>query len=526
MFRTLLLSVAFAVVVAGPLLNLGHYWNHNPLYGFGWFVLVLSGVLVLQRMDQLPNIRPARSRLPGLIVVLMLVLMIPLRVVQVGNPDWRVLDTLYMLVTVCVLLLMTGVFFGWRWARILAFPILFLLVGLPWPVKLENAVTLHSLLSVGQTAQTLLGWAGYQVQANGYEIQTAYGVSHLAEACSGIRSFHLALVGGLFLGALFRLSLKRRAILLILCILTAYLVNVARVVALVAVMVRYQSQGAMDDWHDVIGWSTQLGFIVLMFIEAKLLSIFIWEPRRTRVDGESGVIRKALREAPRGHVFLLLIIILLTVGTHVLAEGWYRWHEQRAPAMTYTTGWKLVDELPDPNVREQEIPLLVREQLPYEEARMYTWLDPNGALWQLMWLRFDGSTYSAFAHNIHQPETCLPSQNFALKEICPPLELNIDGQTFTWQHQVYEREGIVLQLFFNKTATGPLLVDGSERDWSAMGRLHQAAQGLRIIDAQVMHLSVFAPYPPETAKVLAQGYLSRFIQDAVLPAEARESARP
>jgi exosortase len=523
MFSSLLLLAAFATVVAGPLLNLSHYWNHNPLYGFGWFVLVLGGILAVQRLDRLPRYHPDNT--PGIspLILLLLVLWIPLRVVQVANPDWRVLDALFMGSSVVILLLMIDRFFGRRWARTLAFPVLFLLVGLPWPVKIENAVTLHSLLSVGETAQTLLGWAGYQVQANGYEIHTAYGVSHLAEACSGIRSFHLALVGGLFLGAFLPLSRKRRILLLILCLLTAYAVNVIRVLALVSIMLQSHSQEAMTQWHDRIGWITQIGFIALMFAEAKLLSLFTWEPRRLHLAGENGVIREAVREAPYGNAFFLMLVIVLAVGSHVLAESWYRMHERHAPAMTYATGWKLVDTLPDPNIRQQDIPLLVREQLPYEDARLYTWLDPNGALWQLMWLSFDGSTYSAFAHNIHQPETCLPSQNFALREDCPPLVMDIDGQRFTWQHQVYQRDDIVLQLFFNKTATGPLLIDGSELDWTPLGRLKQAWDGYRIQNAQVMHLSVFAPYKPATAQALAEGYLSKFIEDAVIPEEAEAS---
>ncbi len=318
------------------------------------------------------------------------------------------------------------------------------------------------------------------------------------------------------------LSIKRRILLLAACFLTAYLINVGRVVALVSIMLHSHSQETMTLWHDRIGWISQLVFIVLMFVEAKFLSLFRWEPPR-HVSGENGVIRQAAREAPRGHVFLLMVILVLAISVHVLAEGWYRWHEQRAPAMTYAAGWKLVDELPDPNIRQQDIPLLVREQLPYEDARLYTWLDPNGALWQLMWLRFDGSTYSAFAHNIHQPETCLPSQNFALVESCPPLVMTIAGREFTWEHQIYQRDDIVLQLFFNKTATGPLLVDGNKRDWSPLGRLQQAWEGYRISNAQVMHLSVFAPYQPATAQKLAEGYLSRFIEGAVLPAEQAQA---
>ena len=168
----------------------------------------------------------------------------------------------------------------------------------------------------------MLGWFGYQVQATGYEIQTAYGVSHLAEACSGIRSFHLALVGGLFLGAFMRLSFKRKVLLLVLCFATAYLVNVARVVALVSIMLHQHSQGAMELWHDRIGWGSQLGFIALMFVEAKLLSIFTWEPEAPPKSRASpGVIREALREAPRGHTGLLGVIILLAVGVQCAGRG-------------------------------------------------------------------------------------------------------------------------------------------------------------------------------------------------------------
>ena len=96
MFSSLLLLAAFAAVVAGPLLNLSHYWNHNPLYGFGWFVLVLGGILAVQRLDRLPRYHPDNT--PGLspLILLLLVYVSVLTPLQIAFfeqdfanlPDW------------------------------------------------------------------------------------------------------------------------------------------------------------------------------------------------------------------------------------------------------------------------------------------------------------------------------------------------------------------------------------------------------------------------------------------------------
>ena len=506
--------IALIGLLVEPLINLSQYWSHNPLYGYGWFVPLMAAILVFQRVEKLPQPMPSRRKWLGRLIVLILICWIPLRVVQVANPDWRVLDTLFVGSGLVAAIFLLTRLFGSSWAKVMFFPLLFLVTALPWPIQLERLVTLQSLQSVGEAARVILGLFDMHVEVVGFEIRTPYGVSHLSDACSGIRSFHLAVVGGLFLGGFLPMSFARRFYLLLACVATGFLINVVRVCLLVTILFNSQSVQVMNDWHDQLGWITQAVFLVLMLAEAVAFYAIKRVRTATTLTAEPSyrVNMPDISLAARKHVSLLLTIIMFCIWVPLVAEGWYLLHERERGVSDKVMGWSLVDELPHESVREMPMPQIVQEQLPYEEGRYLVWQDPSGAVWQLYWMRFDGSTYSAFAHNIHQPETCLPSQNYAFVEGYKPVELELDGEEYVWLHQYYEREGAPLHLFFNKTANGLGHVDGSNQDWSPLGRLKQAWNGIRIRNAQVLHISAYTGAPTEEVRNMAQLYLQQFVE--------------
>ncbi len=506
--------IALIGLLVEPLINLSQYWSHNPLYGYGWFVPIMVAILAYQRIEKLPHPDPSRRKWLGRCIVLILIFWIPLRVVQVANPDWRVLDTLFMGSGMLAVLLLLARMFGTGWAKAMFFPLLLLATALPWPIQLERIVTLQSLQSVGEAAKVILGLFGMQVEVVGFEIRTPYGVSHLSDACSGIRSFHLAVVGGLFLGGFLPMSFVRRGWLLLACLATGFVINVVRVCLLVTILFQSQSVLVMNEWHDQLGWITQAVFLVLMLVEA-VLFFAIKRPHDLLTLGAQPTYTANLADvalAARKHVSLLLTIIMFCIWVPLMAEGWYLLHERERGISDKATGWSLVEELPHESVREMPMPQIVQEQLPYEDGRYLVWYDASGAVWQLYWMRFDGSTYSAFAHNIHQPETCLPSQNYTFVEAYKPVGREIDGEEYVWRHQYYEREGAPLHLFFNKTANGLSHVDGSSQDWSALGRLKQAWEGIRIRNAQVLHISAFSSASTEEVRHMAGQYLEQFVE--------------
>src|SRR5579862_3532117 len=89
------LSILIVALLVPPGINLLQYWLHNPLYGYGLWVPLLAGYLIWQR-------RPPSDAVPAHPLPLATLILLacyfaavpPLRVVQIANPDWRLLDWL------------------------------------------------------------------------------------------------------------------------------------------------------------------------------------------------------------------------------------------------------------------------------------------------------------------------------------------------------------------------------------------------------------------------------------------------
>jgi hypothetical protein len=103
-------------------------WLVNDQYSYGWFVPLFALVLFWLRWEDAPQLR-ARSEEQGaeenaaqtlssnllapstkaralsiVIVILALVLLLPIRVFEIGNPDWRPLSWLHAICTVTITL--------------------------------------------------------------------------------------------------------------------------------------------------------------------------------------------------------------------------------------------------------------------------------------------------------------------------------------------------------------------------------------------------------------------------------------
>lgn len=133
--------IAFLLLWLEVIYQLQSEWSLNPQYGYGWTVPFLAAWLFYQRWGKRPE--PAASRARGLTIVIALLaaaILLPARIVAVANPDWRLLSWTMALAAVVISLAAVFLAGGRPWLRHLAFPILFFLVAVPWPVQLEQAV--------------------------------------------------------------------------------------------------------------------------------------------------------------------------------------------------------------------------------------------------------------------------------------------------------------------------------------------------------------------------------------------------
>src|SRR5438105_10133695 len=87
-----LTALAFLFLWLEVIDQLQSEWSLNPQYGYGWTVPFLAAYIFSQRWRCRPA--PTTPRFPGLTIslgVLAAVLLFPVRLVAVANPDWRLL---------------------------------------------------------------------------------------------------------------------------------------------------------------------------------------------------------------------------------------------------------------------------------------------------------------------------------------------------------------------------------------------------------------------------------------------------
>src|SRR5882762_4164317 len=129
--------------------HLSGEWSVNEQYNYGWFVPFFVVLLFWLRWQDKPKLqsRGQRSEVRGqsanfrisdfgfrisAAAVCCLLLLLPLRLFEIGNPDWRPLGWLHAAVVVTLTLLIIWTVGGTSWLRHFAFPVAFIFVAVPW----------------------------------------------------------------------------------------------------------------------------------------------------------------------------------------------------------------------------------------------------------------------------------------------------------------------------------------------------------------------------------------------------------
>src|ERR1022692_1980579 len=161
----------------------------------------------------------------------------PTRFLHEANPTWRLTSLLWTLEVIGLTLLLLQMFtevgsqrpqgrsqrseIRGQW-RGLAFPVCFFLVAVPWPSGLETFMVQSLMRSNVATTVELLGLFGIPAVQHANVIEVGTGVVGIDEACSGIRSLQATLMISLFLGELYRLTVRRRVGLVVLGFVLAF----------------------------------------------------------------------------------------------------------------------------------------------------------------------------------------------------------------------------------------------------------------------------------------------------------------
>src|SRR6058998_1642058 len=274
---TLLKNLSAPVVVAVLMLTvlwlllwhqLSGEWSVNEQYNYGWFVPFFGLYLFWLRWQDRPALEvrsqklEVRSRLVAAVIGLAaLLLLLPVRLFEIGTPEWRPLGWIHAASVATLTLLYFWCVGGRPWLRHFAFPIAFFFVAVPWVTPIEVPIIQGLMRVVAAVAAETVTLFGIPTHLEGNLIRVSSGLVGVNEACSGVRSLQTALMIGLLFGELKRLSILRRIVLIAGAIAIALAANLCRAVFLVLIAAT-ENISQVSRWHNLAGYA----IVALVFV--------------------------------------------------------------------------------------------------------------------------------------------------------------------------------------------------------------------------------------------------------------------
>ncbi len=498
-----LAGTALLLVWLEVVLQLESEWSLNPQYGYGWTVPFLALYLFYQRWVHQPA--PVAPRFRGLTISVLIVvaaLLLPARWISVANPDWRMISwTLALVATVVCLgaLFLAG---GVPWLRHFAFPILFFLVAVPWPVQFEQTVVQSLMRADTAITIQILNFIGTLAVRHGNVIELGTGQVGIDDACTGVRSLQATFMVALFLGEFYRMGIGRRIGLVVAGALIAFVCNIGRTFLLCEVAATSGIE-AIHRWHD------PAGFTILGICMAALWAMSLWlTPKRPAEPARGSPAPN--RSASRGF-WLSGGLIIWIACTELAVAVWYApTRAQAANQASWTVTWPTgeLDYQPEP------IPEAVETLLRFNEGGSAIWRSADDRRWMMYsfhWL--PGRTAALFVKN-HRPDICLPASGLTMEHQSDLQVVTVNGVNLPIRSYRFDDRGRPLHIFYCYWDGRSTYIDGASagEDWSARGRLNAAWQGKRELGTRMLELAVWGYENEAEADTALQRELSKIVR--------------
>ena len=162
--------------------------------------------------------------------------------------------------------------FGWRHLRLLAFPLLLLILMVPLPAMVFNQIAFPLQLFASRVGESALTMAGVPVLREGNVLELASTKLEVAQACSGIRSLVSLLTLGILLGKLTEPRLSVRVLLAFLTVPVAIMANAARVAGTGLAANWIGPEAADGFFHAFSGWLVFVAAFGLLLLAQRIFS--------------------------------------------------------------------------------------------------------------------------------------------------------------------------------------------------------------------------------------------------------------
>jgi len=254
---------AFAFLYRGVIAKLVYDWTYDGNFSHGFLIVPIAAYLVWERRRKLAA-TPIEPTVVGLVLL----------VGSIATLAAGILGAELFLSRVSMIGVIGGaVLFtmGWRFLRVLMFPLAFLLLMIPIPAIVFNQISFPLQLLASKVAQYTLSMAHIPVLREGNIIVLANTSLEVAEACSGIRSLislvTLAIVYGYFADP----RPWARVVLTLAAVPVAVVSNAARVAGTGVAAHYYGPEVAEGFFHTFSGWMLFLVAFVMLFAIQKLM---------------------------------------------------------------------------------------------------------------------------------------------------------------------------------------------------------------------------------------------------------------
>jgi len=327
--------------------------------------------------------------------------------------DWRMLLWAQALWAVGLCLGLCYTTGGRSYLKHFSFPLLFILLAVPWPKGLEKLVIDGLMGIVATVTVEALNLWGIFAHQQGNVIILSEGAVNIAEACSGIRSFQSTLMGSIFLGELFRLSIAHRIVLGLASCCFSFAFNLVRTLALTYVVNAY-GNSALADWHDTTGH-------LIFGISFTFLFVLAWLLKPKSPIHFPDQKAQHLSARPAIHlVYSWLLLCALPLS--------YSWYAYRAESMPKQPAWHLNWSVL-PSVDVQPLDKALQDILFTTHSEVARW-EEESRRWLAYWLTWKSAAASQIA-GFHHPGQCLPAAGWQLIERASPRLWEKDGVSLT-----------------------------------------------------------------------------------------------